>query len=354
MWTTIAAGTVIATASIAATAAGPFATSLPQPVPAVAGGEWQSLSITSIAQGSWTGTQAPAQTNVEPLSAPPQRRTQLLPVAATATDQPITTAHELAEFGQRRFMGQVGSDLYASLRNAGVPDSVSADYVQAIASRLDLSRGLGIADRFDLVIDRSSGGYRLLFAGLDRVGAADVMLMRWGVAGKLDWVDASGVGSDSGGMSWPVAPRVSSSYGMRQHPLLGFMRFHRGVDLRAAWGAPIRAAADGRVTGAGWAGGYGRQVRISHSGGLATTYSHMSRISAAPGQTVRRGQLIGYVGSSGLSTGPHLHYEVFKDGRPVNPASVRFARSSDRIDQAERQAMRARLRQLLLLKPVEA
>ncbi len=85
--------------------------------------------------------------------------------------------------------------------------------------------------------------------------------------------------------------------------------------------APIVAAADGQVIRAGWAGGYGRQVRIAHQGGLVTSYSHMSRI-VAEGGFVRRGELIGYVGSSGLSTGPHLHYEVLKDGVPVNPLGV--------------------------------
>ena len=77
------------------------------------------------------------------------------------------------------------------------------------------------------------------------------------------------------------------------------------------------------MVGAGWAGGYGRQVRIAHGGGIVTSYSHMSRTVAEPGSFVRQGQLIGYVGSSGLSTGPHLHYEVYRNGAPVNPLGVK-------------------------------
>jgi murein DD-endopeptidase MepM/ murein hydrolase activator NlpD len=106
------------------------------------------------------------------------------------------------------------------------------------------------------------------------------------------------------------------------------------------------AAADGQVAAAGWSGGYGRQVRIWHGGGITTTYSHMSEIVASPGSIVRRGQLIGYVGSSGLSTGPHLHYEVLKDGSPVNPLGVRFA-SAPVVDTHLADAVKARLKALL-------
>ena len=147
-------------------------------------------------------------------------------------------------------------------------------------------------------------------------------------------------------MLWPVAGRITSGFGHRVHPILRYTRFHSGVDFGASWGAPIVAAADGQVVGAGWAGGYGRQVRIAHGDGMTTTYSHMSRIVAAPGTLVRAGELIGYVGSSGMSTGPHLHYEVLRDGRHVNPLSVRLA-SRPMLDGGELDAFRARLKQLL-------
>ena len=122
----------------------------------------------------------------------------------------------------------------------------------------------------------------------------------------------------------PVAGRITSGFGNRVHPLLRYSRFHAGIDFGAPWGSPIVAAADGQVVGAGYAGGYGRQVRIVHEGGLMTTYSHMSSIVAQPGLPVRQGQVIGYVGSSGLSTGPHVHFEVRIDGRPVNPLTARL------------------------------
>src|SRR5206468_6521034 len=106
------------------------------------------------------------------------------------------------------------------------------------------------------------------------------------------------------------------------------------------------AAGDGQVAAAGWAGGYGREVQIAHGGGLTSLYGHMSEIVASPGSFVRQGQLIGYVGSSGLSTGPHLHFEVRQSGTPVNPLAVRFA-SAPKLDAHLADAVKARLKALL-------
>jgi murein DD-endopeptidase MepM/ murein hydrolase activator NlpD len=144
----------------------------------------------------------------------------------------------------------------------------------------------------------------------------------------------------------PVAGHITSYFGYRYHPILHFTRFHAGVDIGAGWGSPIVAAGDGEVVGAGWAGGYGRQVRIAHAGNLVSSYSHMSEIVAAPGSFVHAGQLIGYVGSSGLSTGPHVHYEVKLDGTPVNPLGVRFS-SAPVVNNELAAAVKARLKALL-------
>ena len=128
--------------------------------------------------------------------------------------------------------------------------------------------------------------------------------------------------------------------------ILHFTRFHAGLDIGAGWGSPIVAAADGQVIGAGWAGGYGREVQIAHGGGIVSLYGHMSEIVATEGSYVRRGQLIGYVGSSGLSTGPHLHFEVRQGGQPVNPLGVRFV-SAPVVDTHLADAVKARLKILL-------
>jgi murein DD-endopeptidase MepM/ murein hydrolase activator NlpD len=225
----------------------------------------------------------------------------------------------------RRFSGFIGQDLSRALMRAGVPESQGREYVALLARAIPLANGLSVGDRFDLVLQRNPDGSlgQLLYAGLDRVARADVELMKWTDGKRIIWVNADGVGGDgSQAMRMPVPGRMTSGFGERFHPILGFVRFHDGVDLAAAWGTPIVAAADGRVISAGWNGGYGRAVVIAHADGLETKYGHMSRIAAYLGESVSRGEVIGYVGSSGLSTGPHLHFEVLRNGRPVNPASV--------------------------------
>ena len=253
-----------------------------------------------------------------------------------------------------RVRGRVGDGFYWSLRAAGVSPQSAAEYLQALATEIDVGTDVGMDDRFDLVIAsrRAATGERqtgpLLYAGIDRAAERDLQLVKWASGGRSQWIDAANLGqaSASAGMLWPAGGRISSGFGMRYHPILHFARMHRGIDFAPGRGAPIVAAADGQVTKAGWAGGYGRQVRIAHGGGLATSYSHMAQIVAEPGSFVHRGQLIGYVGSSGLSTGPHLHYEVYRGGQAVNPLSVRFA-SSAFIDTGQVNAIKARLKALL-------
>lgn len=115
--------------------------------------------------------------------------------------------------------------------------------------------------------------------------------------------------------------RQTSAFGYRLHPILGIMKNHKGIDLAAAEGTPIRATADGTVTRAAWAGGYGLMVELNHGKHTETRYGHMSRLAVVPGERVTKDSVIGYVGSTGRSTGPHLHYEVLVDGRAVDPSA---------------------------------
>jgi murein DD-endopeptidase MepM/ murein hydrolase activator NlpD len=137
---------------------------------------------------------------------------------------------------------------------------------------------------------------------------------------------------------------------MRRHPLLGYMRMHNGLDFRAGYGEPIYAATDGIIAFAGRKGGYGNFIQINHAAGLSTGYGHMSRFATSGGQRVRQGQVIGYIGSTGLSTGPHLHYEMYRNGRPINPLSVSFT-SRAQLSGAALANFRARLAQLKSVKP---
>ena len=122
---------------------------------------------------------------------------------------------------------------------------------------------------------------------------------------------------------YPLDPSaVTSGYGIRLHPILGTYRAHSGVDLAAPAGTPIAATGDGVVSFADWSGGYGLLVAVDHGGGMQTRYGHMSRIAVSPGQRVRTGDVLGFVGSTGLSTGPHVHYELRIGERAINPAGV--------------------------------
>ena len=252
-----------------------------------------------------------------------------------------------------RIRGRAGDGLYWALRAAGASSQTAAAYLKALATQMDVGE-IAPDDRFDMVLANVRSGEGdshpgpLLYAGLDRNGQRSLQLVAWNLGGRIGWVDAATAGQvqPTAEMIWPVNARITSTFGLRYHPILHFSRMHRGIDFGAGLGTPIHAAADGQVVRAGWAGGYGRQVRIAHAGGLATSYSHMSRMIVEPGSIVHQGDLIGYVGSSGLSTGPHLHYEVMRNGVAVNPMGVRFA-SAPAVDPAMTNAIKARLKALL-------
>jgi murein DD-endopeptidase MepM/ murein hydrolase activator NlpD len=218
-----------------------------------------------------------------------------------------------------RIRGTVGQSLYRSARAAGAPADAIQQYLQAVDQHLSLEE-ISPSDQFDIVIayKRSAGGGsaagKLLFAGLEQGGKPRVQLVRGddgqladalGGTTRVDWVATESMGGMLGGGS-----------------SLGYTRLHAGVDFGAAWGSPIVAVASGVVSFAGRHGGHGNYVRLEH-GGFGTGYGHMSRIAVSPGTKVQAGQVIGYVGSTGLSTGPHLHYEVYQGGHTVNPLGFR-------------------------------
>jgi len=253
-----------------------------------------------------------------------------------------------------RIRGTVGTSLYLSARATGAPIEAIQQYLQAIDQHLSLDSAIEPGDTFDIVVayKRSASGETqvgdLLFAGLEHDGKAKAQLLRWGSEGQF--FEASGMGQQRTGMFMPVVGRVTSTFGARRHPILGYTRMHAGVDFGAAYGSPIYAVGDGVVSFAGWHGGHGNYVRLDHGGGFGTGYGHMSRIAVAAGTRVRGGQVIGYVGSTGLSTGPHLHYEVYRNGTPVNPLTVAFT-ITQQVDAHELAAFRARLAQLKAVTP---
>ncbi len=256
----------------------------------------------------------------------------------------------------------VGPSLYRSARAAGAPLSAVQEYLRALNAHVSLSEDIHPGDEFDMVIGPNGGDDRggLLYASLIRDGKPFKELLRWGVDGQFQTADgvSGGLANSEQQMPMfmaPVAGRITSGFGMRRHPILGFARLHAGMDFGAPWGAPIYAVNDGAVSFAGYSGGHGNLVKLDHGGGVGTGYAHMSRIAVSPGERVRKGQVIGYVGSTGLSTGPHLHYELYHNGRPVNPAFASFRmQPAANLAQSPAQsaAFKARLAQLQSVKPL--
>ncbi|OGS52084.1 MAG: hypothetical protein A3J40_03760 [Erythrobacter sp. RIFCSPHIGHO2_12_FULL_63_10] len=253
-----------------------------------------------------------------------------------------------------RIRGTVGQSLYRSARAAGAPAGAVQEFIKAIDNQMDMNRSFSANDEFDMILSyrRAATGERLagqlLYAGIERGGKPRAQLMRWGKDGIF--FEASGVGEQRSGLVAPVPGGISSTFGMRRHPILGYRRMHSGIDFRARYGTPIVAVTDGRVTSAGRTGGCGNAVRLSHAGGLSTRYCHMSRIAVNGGQNVRRGQVIGYVGSTGLSTGAHLHYEMYRGGRAIDPRGVSFVTRAQ-LEGRELMEFRARLSQLKSVEP---
>ena len=235
------------------------------------------------------------------------------------------------------------------------------DYLRTIDTVLPFE-DIAPTDEFDLVVayKRAADGQGqmgdLLYAGVRHGAQQRAQLLRWGNQGEFMSPEAmkgtTAASASAGMLAAPVDGHITSGFGWRRHPILGYVRLHAGIDFGAAWGAPIHAVSDGTVTFAGWHGGHGEYVRLDHGGGIGTGYGHMSRIAVAPGTHVVRGQVIGYVGSTGLSTGPHLHYELYRGGQVVDPGSFTMIMRPRSVDPAQLAAYRARLNALMALRPV--
>ncbi len=227
--------------------------------------------------------------------------------------------------------GEIRASLYADLRAAGLPSAAILSLIRGLSHTVDLQRDLRAGDRFTVLFERfRSPDGALLKEGsalfLD-LALADRRLRIWRhtrADGTTDWFDERGQSLRRALLRTPLdGARITSGFGMRTHPILGFDRHHRGVDFAAPAGTPVFAAGDGTVTFAGWRGDYGRTVMIRHAGGFDTLYAHLSAITVRPGARVRQGQVIGRVGSTGLATGPHLHFEVHRNRVAIDPRAIR-------------------------------
>ena len=264
-----------------------------------------------------------------------------------------------------RVRGRISSTLYAAARDEGVPDYIINQMMRAFSHQIDLQRQIHKGDTFEILYGKPFSGSSqrravLHFARLTSRGKTYTFYRFTTPKNKKSgYFDPKGRSVRRGIMRTPISgARISSGFGYRRHPILGYTKLHTGVDFAAARGTPIRAAGAGEVIHAGWKGGYGKAVMIRHDNGYVTLYAHQSRIARGirKGVRVRQGQVIGYVGSTGRSTGPHLHFEVRVKGKPVNPLRVRTS-SRYRLGGAALAAFRrhkARIDALLKKTPVSS
>ncbi|HYA80789.1 MAG TPA: M23 family metallopeptidase [Methylocystis sp.] len=226
--------------------------------------------------------------------------------------------------------------IYETALKQGVPKPVISEFVRVVANDLDLQRGATAGDSLNLFYDESEEGASrdsLLYASVTARGET-YRYYRFQTQddGLVDFYDENGRSSRKFLVRKPIASgETRSGFGMRRHPILGYYKMHTGVDWAAPIGTPIFAAGNGVVIKAQWDAGYGRRVEIQHANGYITTYNHMSGFArgVTEGVRIKQGQTIGFLGSTGLSTGPHLHYEVMVNGHFVDPMRVKLARTRE-------------------------
>ncbi len=232
---------------------------------------------------------------------------------------------------QFRTVNQVGPSLYATAKDNKIPDYIVSEFTRVFSYDVDFQRQVAPSDKFELFYGNSLSGTSskrkvLHFAKLTNDGTTKTYFRFTNSDGQTDYYDENGRGASRALLKTPISgARLTSGFGVRKHPLLGYTKMHEGVDFGASSGTPIHAAGSGMIEVAGRESGYGNVVEIKHSARFKTMYAHMSRFAAGirPGVQVNQGQVIGYVGSTGRSTGPHLHYEVRINDRPTNPMLIR-------------------------------
>ncbi len=246
---------------------------------------------------------------------------------ATVVERPVTR-------NVLRSEGIIQSSLYLAGIKAGLPPANLAELIRAYSWDVDFQRGIRKGDKFEvmfnIVLNEDGKIVRsdeILFAALTLQGQRKAIYRFDDGQGGFEYFDEKGNSAQKALMRTPIdGARLSSGFGRRRHPILGYTKMHRGVDFAAPKGTPIYAAGNGIVEMAQRNGGYGKFIRIRHNGTYKTAYAHMSRYGRGihRGKRVRQGQIIGYVGTTGRSTGNHLHYEILRNGRQLNPMRIKM------------------------------
>ena len=227
--------------------------------------------------------------------------------------------------------GNISNNLYSSASSAGMEPSIIIEFARIFGFEVDFQRDIRKGDKFQVMYQRYSDDRnkiiktgKILYAFLD-VNNQKIKLYRFEQKNNFDFYDEKGKSIRKALMKTPInGARLSSGFGNRKHPILGFTKHHNGTDFAAPTGTPIMASGNGTVIKAGWCGNGGNCVRIRHNSAYTTGYGHMSKIATRTGRRVRQGQVIGYVGNTGMSTGPHLHYTVSYNGKFINSQKLKL------------------------------
>ena len=227
--------------------------------------------------------------------------------------------------------GKIESNLYSSATKAGLEPNIIIEFARIYGFEVDFQRDIRKGDTFEVMYERflddrnkkiKTG--KILYAYLN-VNNQKIKLYRFGKKSDFDFYDEKGKSIRKALMKTPInGARLSSPFGNRKHPILGFTKHHNGTDFAAPIGTPIMASGNGTVIKAGWCGNGGNCVRIRHNSSYTTGYGHLSKFATKTGRRVRQGQIIGYVGNTGMSTGPHLHYTVSYNGKFINSQKLKL------------------------------
>ena len=228
----------------------------------------------------------------------------------------------------------ITTSLYNNAVRLGIKPNIIIEFARLYGFQIDFQRDIWKNDSFQIIYeefvdekDKVVDTGQILFANLNLQNTDYQLYMYEYDEKKIDYFDENGKSIKKTLMKTPInGARLSSSYGKRKHPILGYTKMHLGTDFAAPKGTPIMASGDGKVTKAGWCGGGGNCVKIKHNRTYQTVYAHMSKFGRGikKGARVKQGQIIGYVGSTGLSTGPHLHYEVIENGKKINSQKLKL------------------------------
>ncbi len=229
--------------------------------------------------------------------------------------------------------GRITQSLYRSASKQNIPANIIVEFARIYGFQIDFQRDIRKNDSFQIIYEvyedenkKIFNTGKIIFADLNLRNQSNT-LYYFDKKGNEGHYDLNGKSAKKALMKTPInGARLSSPYGMRKHPIDGFNKMHRGTDFAAPEGTPIMASGDGVVIKASWCGGGGNCVKIKHNSSYSTVYAHMSKFSrlAKTGNRVKQGQIIGYVGSTGKSTGPHLHYEVIFNGKKINSQTLKL------------------------------